>query len=346
MEKIQKRLKKEFGESKISMASETPKLEVISTGSVGLDFATGVGGIPRGCIAEIFGAESMGKTTLAYYMIAGEQRKGGACAFINLEGEFHPKWAEKVAGVDTSKLILARPAYGEEAADMLLMMINEEENGKHLSLIVFDSVGAMLAMKEVEVDGKDRVGGQSKLITGMVKRVLPAAAANGVTVVFLNQIRDVMNATYGGVVESPGGHALKHAAVIRVQLKPGGQKYLGIVNGQKKEIGHRVTAVVKKNKAGSPKATASWDFIHDEVEGRTLGIDRKQEIIDLSIQYGIITQNGASYGHALFPEDDKQIRKIYARDNLVDFLTQNPIVLDTLREELMQLAQKTGGSDD
>jgi recombination protein RecA len=268
MEKLKRRLKKEFGESKISMASETPRLDVVSTGSVGLDFATGVGGIPRGTVAEIFGAESMGKTTLAYYMIAEEQRKGKACAFINLEGQFSPSWAKKVAGVDTDKLILARPSHGEEAADMLLMMINEEDQGQHLSLVVFDSVGAMLSKSESEEDGKDRVGGQSKLVTGMVKRVLPAAAAHGVTVVFLNQIRDVMNATYGGVVESPGGHALKHAAVIRVQLKPGGKKYLGLVNGQKKEIGHRVTAVVKKNKAGAPKATASWDFIHDESEGR------------------------------------------------------------------------------
>lgn len=347
MKELQRKLKKDFGDSRIKMASETPTRDVISTGSVALDFATGIGGIPRGCLAEIYGAESLGKTTLSYYMIAGEQAKGNACAFINLEGQFDPTWAKKVAGVNPDKLLLVEPLHGDQAAEMLAMIVNHEENtGERISLVVFDSIGAMLSAKEAAEDGTDRVGGQSKLITGMVKRTLVPAWQNKVTVVFLNQIRDVMNATYGNVVESPGGHALKHAAVMRIHLKPAKEKYTASINGEPKEIGQRIAALIKKNKAGAPKAKAEWDFIFDERCGRPVGIDREKEVIDLSIQFDIIEQRGAYYLHPTLPLDSKEQHRVHSKDAVVDFLTKNPEALGKLREELMELARRNGGLDD
>lgn len=347
MKDLEKKLRKDFGDSRVRLASDIPTQDVLSTGSVALDFATGVGGIPRGCLVEIFGAESLGKTTLTYYMIAEEQKKGNRCAFINLEGQFSPSWAQRVAGVDPKKLLVVEPLHGEQAAEMLAMIVNHEErDGERISLVIFDSIGAMLSAKEAAEDGTDRVGGQSKLVTSMVKRILTPAWQNQVTVVFLNQIRDVMNATYGGTVESPGGHALKHAASMRIQLKPGKDKYNGVVNGQKKEIGQRITALVKKNKAGAPKATASWDFIHSEVPSRSLGIDRRQEIVDLATQFAIIEQTGAYYTHATFPANDKGKNTIYTGDGVTKFLTENPEALGKLREELMSLARRNGGLED
>lgn len=346
METLKRKLVKDFGEYKITMASDIPILETVSTGSTGLDFATGVGGIPRGTYAEIFGPESVGKTTLTYYMIAEEQRKGNTCAFINLEGQFDPRWAHAVAGVNPDELILGRPENGEEAADMLLAIINhEEKDGEHVSLIIFDSIGVMMSAKEVEEDGKDRVGGQSKLVTGMVKRVIPAIARHGVTVVFLNQVRDVMRASYSNVYQSPGGHALKHGASMVIQLKVG-TTYQGEYNGQRKEIGNRVIATVKKNKAAAPKAVAEWDFIHSVIPGKTLGIDRRREIIDLALQYGVIEQHGSAYHHPLFPVHEKSKEtKIITAEKVIEFVTGDQKILDKLREDLMTLAQQGGKSE-
>lgn len=326
-------LRKDLGDEKVYAASEVPTVEVVSTGSISLDFATGIGGFPRGTIVEVFGPESIGKTTLSYYMIAEEQRQGRYCAFINLEGRFNAEWAKKVAGVNLDDLLVVSPNPGSEAVEVTAKIVNSGAIG----LIIFDSIGAMVGDREQDVGEKKQVGGQSALVTHMTKLISVPAWRNRCTVVFLNQVRDVFGAAVP-MVESPGGHSLKHMAVIRVQLKPTRDKIYGVVNGEKKEVGYRVAGFIKKNKLAPPKQIANWQFVTDEVDGLTLGIDRQQEILDLSMKLGIIERTGAYYNHHTFPD------KIQGKESTQEFIKEHPEVMETLRLELMAVAgnQKEG----
>jgi recombination protein RecA len=322
-------LKKDLGEGKVYAASEVPDVEVVSTGSVSLDFATGIGGFPRGTLVEVFGPESIGKTTLSYYMIAEEQKKGRYCAFVNLEGRFNADWAAKVAGVNLEDLLVVSPDPGTEAVEVLAKLVNSGAIG----LVVFDSIGAMMGDREQEAGEKKQAGGQSALVTHMVKLASVPAWRNRCTVVFLNQVRDVFGAAVP-MMESPGGHSLKHMAVMRIQLKPTRDKIYSIVNGEKKEVGYRVAAFVKKNKLAPPKQVANWQFVHDEVDDLVLGIDRDQEILDLSMRLGIIQRAGAYYSHPLFPD------KIQGKEATQEFIKTHPEVMEQLKVELMNIAQQ------
>lgn len=325
------KLQSDYGEDVVHSASTTPDFDVVSTGSIALDFATGVGGIPRGYIIEVYGKEGVGKTSLAYKMIAEEQKIGGFCVCINLEGRFNKEWAEQL-GVDTSRLYVANPVDGEMAADILYKCVNSGV----VSLVAFDSVGAMLGSSELE--GADRMGGQAKLVTGMVKRVMRTSWAQRCTVVFLNQARDVMNARLPSI-ESPGGRGLKHAATIRVELKRT-EAYKGMVYGEKKEVGYRVSAVLKKNKVASPKRTAQWDFYTDPVDGHTVGIDHNEEIMSLAMNptINVIQRSGSWYYHPSFPDDGGKNR-IKSRDAVQAYLQDNQDSVEQVRRELMEVAR-------
>ena len=327
-DKLLSQLKKQFGDGKIYVASEAPDVEVISTGSIGLDFATGVGGFPVGSIVEVFGPESIGKTTLSYYMIAEVQKTGGAAAFINLEGRFNGAWAAKVAGVDLDNLLVAAPDPGSEAIEVLGKLVASGA----FRIIVFDSVGAITPDKAFEVGGTKQVGGNSGLVTHMINQIVIPARENNCTVVFLNQVRDVMGASVP-MLESPGGHALKHGAVIRIQLKGTPEKIYGVIGGKKKQIGYRVAAFIKKNKVAAPKQVAEWQFVHDEVEEYPFGIDRMGEVIDLSLRLGVIRRGGATYYHDSFPDG-----KINGKEATIEYIRDNEDVFNTLRREVIALA--------
>jgi recombination protein RecA len=339
IEKSLQELQKSFGTDKIYLGSEEPDVEVVSTGSVSLDFATGVGGLPRGTIVEVFGPESIGKTTLSYYMIAEAQKAGLNAGFVNLEGLFNAAWAKRVAGVDLDKLIVASPDPGTEAIQVAAKMVLSGS----LGLVVFDSIGAMLGDKEQDANNAKQAGGQSALVTHMVKMLMIPARRHNCTVVFLNQVRDVFS-HIPGLTESPGGHAAKHAAVMRIQLKPTRDKFEEVVNGEKIQVGYRVAAFIKKNKVAAPKQTANYSFFTHEVNGYPLGIDRNQEVIDLAFKYGIIEQSGSYYLHPTFPKFEsgkyEGQNAIYKRSEVDEFIKANPEALEQMRMELMKLAGK------
>jgi recombination protein RecA len=329
-EKLLAQLKKDLGDEKAYAASEVPNVEVISTGSIGLDFATGIGGFARGSLNEVFGPEGIGKTTLSYYMIAEAQKKGLYAAFLNLEGRFSAQWAKKVANVNLDNLLVAAPDPGSEAVETAAKIVNSGGVG----VLVFDSIGAMVGDKESIPGEKKQVGGQSALVTQMVSMLLIPAARNGTTVIFLNQVRDVFGAAVP-MVESPGGHALKHSASIRVQLKPTRDKILEVVNGEKKEVGYRVAAFIKKNKLAAPKQVANWQFVTDEVPGLPLGIDRVGEVIDLALRLNVVERGGAMYRHETFPDGS-----IKGKDAVIEFIRENENVYEQIRQEVMALAGK------
>lgn len=329
------KLKKDFGPDKVYRSNEAPDVEIISTGSVSLDFATGVGGIPKGTIVEIFGRESVGKTGLAYAMIAQVQKQGGVPVFINLEGNYDADWAARSAGVKPEDLVVIAPAPGSEAVTALAKVVNSGA----ADLVVFDSVGAMVGDNEQIPGEKKQAGGQSALVTHMVKMIAVPASANGTTVVFLNQIRAVFSSMYP-MEESPGGMAVKHMAALRIHLKPGKEKYEGIVHGEKMQIGFRVNALVKKNKVGAPRQVAGWNFWNYPNPQGVVGIDNHQEIIDLAMRLNIITRAGAYFTHEVFEEDKNGKRQIQGAANVADFLLNNPEAQEKVRKEVLHAASK------
>lgn len=322
-------LQKSFGADKIWRASEAPEMEVVSTGVAGLDYVTGVGGIPRGTIVEIFGRESVGKTSLSYYIMKQHQMKLSSpdrgIAFVNLEGNFSAGWAKQIAGIQLENLIVATPLPGTEAVEITAKMVNSGG----IDLIVFDSIGAMVGDKEIQPGEKKQAGGQSALVTHMIDQVLVPAYANRCTVVFLNQVRDVFDSMYK-MEESPGGHAAKHAAAMRFHLKPGRDKLEGTVDGEKVQVMGRVTCKVKKNKVGAPNRQAAWNFWNFPSPDGIVGIDTTQDIIDLAMRTNIIKRAGAWYQHDEFPDG-----KINGGKGVTEFLRENQDALEQIRKEVV-----------
>lgn len=343
-------LKKKFGDDKFVTLSEAPKVKVVSTGSVSLDFAVGVGGLPLGRVVEVFGAESVGKTALSYYMIGQHLRAfpDKAAYFINIEGGFDWKWAKALAPNIDDRLVVASPSPGEESVHMAAHMV---ASGK-ASIVVYDSVGAMLTEKESQPGEKQQAGGQSRLVTHMAKLTTTPAERTETTFVILNQLRDTFAVQNAFATHSPGGRALRHQAAIRILLKRANQQFKAKVNGEEIEVGFRCSAIVKKNKAGAPNEVAGWNFYNRPLifnggtsvtldPNGTLGIDTKQEIIDLGLNTGVIEQrSGGYYHHSTFPEDNKGENRIRSRDSVVEFLLANPDVQEVIRQDLMEKNQE------
>jgi len=334
--KFKQQMQKSLGASRVLNAEDYPPVEVVSTGSISLDFALGSGGIPRGRVVEIFGRESIGKTSLGYYIMKEHEKKGLATAFVNIEGgSFDPAWAKRLVDLSGETLIV-EPDPGTESVEAVARLV---ESGL-FGVVVFDSIGAMLGDKEQEAGEKKQVGGQSGLVTNMIKMVSVPAARNGTTVLFINQIRDAIGSPNTYAIKTPGGHAVQHMAVQRIVMKQAG---MSLKNGTE-EVGFPVAAKIEKNKTGAPKKVANWNFYFSPSETGVLGIDRDQEIIDLSFNHYIFDhQGGGYYFHPSFPEDKGQHR-IRGKDAVAEYIKQTPEVFDIIRKELMDLSiKKIGG---
>lgn len=349
MPTLLEKLQSKFGVERVSTFTdkEDEALQVISTGSLSLDFATGLGGIPVGRTVEVFGLPSVGKTSLSYAMI-GEHLRAFPDKFafyINIEGSFDPKWAKTLAPNLNERLIVVHPDPGEESVYFMAETVKSGD----ASIVVFDSIGAMLGDSEQEVGGKTRAGGQSMLATHMAKLVTVPADRNGTTIILINQARDNFS-MYGGI-HSPGGWAPKHQAAIRVKLRRTPDNFKAKVHGQEMEVGFRVAAEIVKNKASAPGEVAFWNFYNrplnylgdKKVEldpNGKIGIDREQELFDLALGHGIIKQGGAYYTHDVFPLDPKGEHKIKSKDAVFEYLRSNPQDQVTIKNELMELAQQ------
>jgi recombination protein RecA len=325
-------LKKQWGD-KLTRGSEIAQTDVISTGSISLDYATGIGGFPVGSIVEIYGRSSVGKTTLAYYTMAGVQDIGEKAGYVNLEGNFDPIWAKRTSGLNLDDLWLARPNLGSEAIEMLIDFIRSGE----LKLVVFDSIGTMMNDSEFESsDSKVRAGGQAMMVQHMVKLATSAAIENNCCVLFLNQVRDKIGAYISRpgqvVLDSPGGHAKEHNAGMRIYLTKG-ERFMGKVDKDQVETGFRVAAQIKKNKMAAPNRKAYWNFWNYPNDLGIVGIDRDREILDAAIQNGVIVKKGGWYEHPLLGE-----KSVQGSDAVFDIFKKNPDAREQLRDELMSHA--------
>ena len=298
-----KSIQAKFGEGAIMTLSERPKVGVdaIPTGSLGLDIALGVGGVPRGRIIEIYGPESSGKTTLALHIIAQAQKKKGICAFIDAEHALDPDYAKKI-GVKTEDLLISQPDYGEQALEIADSLVR---SGK-IDVVVIDSVAALTPKDEIEGDmGAHHVGKQARLMSQALRKLTAIVAKSKTTVIFINQIRMQIGIMFGNPETTTGGKALKFYASVRIDVRR-----LAQIKKGEEVVGNRVKAKEVKNKVAAPFKIAEFDILYNE------GISPEGELIVLGEKLGIIGKSGSSYSY----KDEKLGRgydsaRIYLKEN-------------------------------
>lgn len=324
--------RRKYGDKSAYLGNEQFNLDVVPTGVLALDYALGIGGWAKGHCVEVFGAPNIGKTSvLGYSAIASAQRMGYQCGIINIEPRFDSDWATR-RGIDVENLPVMFPDNGEQAFEILKEWTTDPDIP--FDFILFDSIGALVTESDMAPEAKSRVGGQSKLITDGIKRIVMGAWKNNVGVMFINQQRDDHNARIAGLVESPGGWALKHAMMHRIHLKPGRERYTAKIDGDDRLIGRELVANIKKSASGdSLGATARFDFYHLETNENPFGVDVTKDIITTGMKTKVIEQAGAWYRHEAFGPKGQ----LMGKKAVDEFIAENPQVIEVIRAEIMQV---------
>ncbi|RMF50750.1 MAG: recombinase RecA [Bacteroidetes bacterium] len=318
------KLEKEYGKGAVMKLDERSDqaIEVISTGSIALDAALGVGGLPRGRIVEVYGPEASGKTTLALHVIAEANKLGGTAAFIDAEHAFDPLYAQKL-GIDTHLLIISQPDYGEQALEIADSLIRSGA----IDVVVIDSVAALVPKAELEGEmGDAKMGLQARLMSQALRKLTASISRTRCIAIFINQLREKIGAMamYGPSETTTGGNALKFYSSVRLDVR----RIAAIKEGTD-VIGHRVRVKVVKNKVAPPFKMAEFDILYGE------GISKIGEIIDIGVQLGVIQKSGAWFSY----EGQKLAQ---GRENLRAFLKDHPELAETLEKKIRALlAQAT-----
>lgn len=279
-----KEIQGKFGAESIMRLGDTPKIDigVVSTGSIGLDEALGIGGLPRGRIIEIYGPESSGKTTLTLHVIAEAQKAGGICAFIDAEHAMDPEYASKL-GVKINDLLISQPESGEQALDIVESLVR---SGK-IDVVVVDSVASLVPKDEIEGEmGAHHVGKQARLMSQALRKLTAIAAKTKTVIIFINQIRMKIGVMFGNPETTPGGNALKFYSSVRIDIR----KIAQIKKGEE-IVGSRTKVKIVKNKIAAPFRTTEFDIIYNE------GISHEGELIALGEKYEVLQKQGNSYAY-------------------------------------------------
>ena len=309
-------IEKQYGKGAVMRLGQNKAMnvEAISTGSIALDAATGIGGLPRGRIIEIYGPESSGKTTLALHVVAEAQKLGGEAAFVDAEHALDPHYAANL-GVDVESLLVSQPDNGEQALEITEALARSGA----IDVLVVDSVAALVPRAEIEGDmGDSHVGLQARLMSQALRKLAGAIAKSNCLVIFINQLREKIGVVYGNPETTTGGRALKFYASMRIdvrkieQLKATGNEF----------VGSRTRAKIVKNKVAPPFKDAEFDIMY----GR--GISKEGEILDLAVKYNIINKSGAWFSY-------NEMRLGQGRDNVKELLRSKPEMMEEIKEKLI-----------
>ena len=298
------KIDKDFGKGSVMMMNEKTNMEidVISTGSIGLDVALGIGGLPKGRVVEIYGPESSGKTTLAIHVIAEAQKKGGMCAFIDAEHAFDSVYAKKL-GVDIDNLLISQPDYGEQALEIADRLILSGA----LDVVVIDSVAALVPKSELEGEmGDSKMGLQARLMSQALRKLTATIHKTNSCCIFINQLREKIGVMFGNPETTTGGNALKFYASVRLDIR----RMTQIKDGDE-AVGNHVKVKVVKNKVAPPFRQAEFDIIYGE------GISKVGEIIDMGVELGIVQKSGSWFSY----NGDKLGQ---GRDSVKQLMLDNP----------------------
>jgi len=318
-------IEKQFGPGSVMRLGEGPiaKIDAISTGSISLDAALGIGGVPRGRVIEVFGPESSGKTTLCLHIIAEAQKKGGMAAFIDAEHALDANYAKRL-GVDVNNLLLSQPEFGEQALEILEALVRSGA----LDVIVIDSVAALTPRAEIEGEmGDPQMGIHARLMSQALRKLTSAISKSGTSVIFTNQLRLKIGVIFGNPETTTGGYALKFYASVRLDIR----RLEAIKDGQS-VIGNRTRVRVVKNKVAPPFKDAEFDILYNE------GISRLGDLIDTAVNQNVIQKSGSWFSY-------KEDRIGQGRDAVKKYLIENPPIADTVEKELREKLGLSGNHE-
>ena len=305
---------KSYGKGSIMRLGDEVRapIEVIPTGSVALDVALGIGGLPRGRVVEIYGPESSGKTTVALHAVAEAQRKGGIAAFIDAEHALDPEYAKKL-GVDTDALLVSQPDTGEQALEIMDMLIGSGA----LDIVVIDSVAALVPRAEIEGEmGDSHVGLQARLMSQALRKITGRLAQSRTTAVFINQLREKVGVFFGSPETTTGGKALKFYSSVRIDIRR-----IETLKEAGNPVGNRTRAKIVKNKMAPPFKQAEFDILYGE------GISREGGLLDMGVEHSIVRKSGAWYTY-----DGDQLGQ--GKENSRRFLKDNPDLANEIEERI------------
>jgi recombination protein RecA len=309
-------IEKQFGKGSVIRlgAKDVVPVAVIPTGSIALDAALGVGGVPRGRVVEIFGPESSGKTTLALQIVAEAQRNKGLCAFVDAEHALDPEYAKKL-GVDVDNLFVSQPDFGEQALEIAEALVRSGG----MDVVVVDSVAALVPKAELDGEmGDSHVGLQARLMSQALRKLTGIVFKSNTCLIFINQIREKIGVMFGNPETTTGGRALKFYSSVRIDVR----RIAAIKEGDK-VVGNRTRAKVVKNKVAAPFREAEFDILYGE------GISKEGELLDMAADRDIVEKSGAWYAY-------KGERIGQGRENARNYLKENPAVCEKLESELRQ----------
>jgi len=308
-------IERQFGKGsimKLGGDNPPPEIEATSTGSLGLDIALGIGGLPKGRIVEIYGPESSGKTTLTLHCIAEEQKKGGVCAFVDAEHALDPYYAKKL-GVSLEDLLISQPDTGEQALEIVDTLVRSGA----VSLVVVDSVAALTPKAEIEGDmGDATVGAQARLMSQAMRKLTASIGRSNCMVIFINQIRMKIGVMFGSPETTSGGNALKFYASVRLDIRR-----TGAIKDRDEVIGNQTRVKVVKNKVAPPFREVEFDILYGE------GISKVGELVDLGVKAGVVVKSGAWYSYG-----DERIGQ--GRENAKQFLRDNPDIAYEIEDKI------------
>lgn len=305
---------RQFGKGSVMRLGDDdrPPVAVIPTGSIALDVALGVGGLPRGRVVEVYGPESSGKTTVALHAVAGAQRAGGIAAFIDAEHALDPEYAKNL-GVDTDALLVSQPDTGEQALEIMDMLIRSGA----LDIVVIDSVAALVPKAEIEGEmGDSHVGLQARLMSQALRKLAGALSASGTTAIFINQLREKIGVFFGSPETTTGGKALKFYASVRIDVRR-----IETLKDGADAVANRTRARVVKNKMAPPFKQAEFDIVYGE------GISREGGLIDMGVEHGIVRKSGSWYTY-----EGDQLGQ--GKENVRTFLKDNPDLATEIEDKI------------